>query len=57
MNAQDANIALQFLQRVNLQPAEIQAFQQCCNSLQAVIQKVQADQAQAALAAQPDEAA
>ena len=41
MKAQDANIALQFLQRVNLQPAEIQAFQQCCGALQAVVQQQQ----------------
>ena len=55
MNPQDAQIALQFLQRVNLQPAEIQAFQQCCGSLQAVVQAAQAAPLQAA--PEPDEAA
>ena len=38
MTVQEASVALQFLQRVTLQPAEIQAFQQCCVALQRIVQ-------------------
>ena len=41
MTQQEANIALQFLQRVTLQPAEIDAYQAACRALQAVIQEQQ----------------
>ena len=57
MDPQDAQIALQFLQRVNLQPAEIQAFQQCCMALQGVVRAAGTPQPEAYSNPTPDEAA